>query len=377
VKFLFAVQGEGRGHFTQALSMAWIMRKHGHEVCAVLVGKSDNRQIPAFFSDKIGAPIFVFHSPNFTSFYKNKRPNIVMSVLSNFARPLIFRKSIVFVKKKIEEYHPDIVINFYELITGTAYQVYKINEKLGVKMINVGHQYLLLNPHYKTTPEQDVKYYLLRMLTKWTCQGSSKLLALSFRDMPGCEERNLVVMPPLLRREVFEIEPESGDYIHGYMLNSGYFEEILDWHTKNPHIPLRFFWDKKDADEVTVIDENLILYRLNDELFLKSLAGSMAYSTTSGFESLCEALYYRKPILMIPAHVEQEFNAFDASLSGAGISSRKFKLNKLINFLPFYRPDENFQDWVLQAEERFIREICEDTSLNRKKIGLDILMKVK
>jgi hypothetical protein len=80
---------------------------------------------------------------------------------------------------------------------------------------------------------------------------------------------------------------------------------------------------------------------------------------------------------MIPAHVEQEFNAFDASLSGAGISSRKFKLNKLINFLPFYRPDENFQDWVLQAEERFIHEICEDTSLNRKKIGLDILMKVK
>lgn len=377
MRFLFTVQGEGRGHFTQALSMASILRKHGHEVVAVLVGKSDTRQIPLFFSEKIHAPVFVYNSPNFTSFYKEKRPNVVFSVVSNFARPLFFRKSIVFVKKKIEEYKPDVVINFYELITGMAYRMYKINEKLGVRMIGVAHQYILLNPNYKTTAEQDVKYYFLRTLTKWTCQGASKLLALSFRDMPGCPERNLVTMPPLLRHEVFDIEPTQGDYIHGYMLNPGYFKEVLEWHSRNPHVPLRFFWDKKDADDVTKVDENLILHRLNDHLFLKSLAGSMAYSTTSGFESVCEALYYRKPILMIPVHVEQEFNAFDASLSGAGISSKKFKLNKLLNFLPHYRPDENFQRWVLQAEERFIKEICDDPLPGDKEIDLKILLRAK
>ncbi len=50
MRFLFTVQGgEGRGgHFTQALSLAAILRKHGHEVVAVLVGKSDSRQIPSF-----------------------------------------------------------------------------------------------------------------------------------------------------------------------------------------------------------------------------------------------------------------------------------------------------------------------------------------
>ena len=62
-----------------------------------------------------------------------------------------------------------------------------------------------------------------------------------------------------------------------------------------PRIPryCPFLWDKKDADDVTVIDENLMLYRINDDLFLKSMAGCMAYATTSGFESICEALYYR------------------------------------------------------------------------------------
>lgn len=93
--------------------------------------------------------------------------------------------------------------------------------------------------------------------------------------MPGCPERNIVTVPPLLRPEVFEITPSKGNYIHGYMLNSGYFDEIMKWHTKNPEIPLRFFWDKKDAEEVTRIDDNFILHKLKDSLFLKSMAGSM------------------------------------------------------------------------------------------------------
>lgn len=357
MRFLLTIQGEGRGHYTQALSLASMLRRNGHEVVAALIGKSDMREVPKFFSDKIDAPYFSFESPNFTAFYKHKRPSIFLSIVENVARPFIFRKSLVFVRQKIEEYKPDCVINFYEMITGMAYAYYKFDKKLGIKMVGIAHQYVLLNPNFKTTSEQDVKYYFLRMLSRVTVRRASKILALSFRDMPAYEKENVVTVPPLLRKEVFENTPVKGDYIHGYMLNSGYFEEIQEWHAKNPHIPLRFFWDKKDADDVTKIDDNFILYRLNDELFLKSMAGSMAYSTTSGFESVCEALYYKKPILMIPVHIEQEFNAYDASLSGAGISSKKFKLNKLLEFIPKYSPDEDFQDWVHRAEELFMKEI--------------------
>jgi len=358
MRFIFTIQGEGRGHFTQALSLSSILRKHGHEVVGVLVGKSKSRQIPEFFSEKIDAPIHAFESPNFTTFYKNKRPIIVLSVVSNFMRLVFFRKSILFVKNKIEEYAPDVVINFYELITGMTFGIYRLDKKLDVKLICIAHQYILLNPHYKTTPEQDIKYEWLRLLSKVSCRRASKVLALSFRDMPACESCRLVVVPPLLRSEVFEIQPTQGNYIHGYLLNVGYFEEILDWHSKNPQIPLRFFWDKKDAEDETIIDDNLIMYRLNDALFLRSLAGCMAYATTAGFESICEALYYRKPTLMIPVHIEQEFNVYDAGLSGAGIGSKKFDLSKLLDFIPHYCPDEHFREWVHRAEEMFIEEIC-------------------
>ena len=358
MRFLFTVQGEGRGHYTQALALAAILRKHGHEVVAVLVGKSDSRQIPSFFMNKIEAPVAEFSSPNFTSFYKQKRPNILISIISNGFRPFIFRKSLLFIKQQIRKYRPDKVINFYEMITGMAYGIYQFDKKTGVEMVSVAHQYVLMNPNYKTTAEQDVKYYLLRMLSRITSNRASRILALSFRDMPGSEERKIVTVPPLLRPEVFDTEIVAGDYIHGYMLNTGYFEEVLAWHAKNPGVPLRFFWDKKDAGEETKIDDNFVLYRINDERFLRSMAGSMAYATTSGFESVCEALYFRKPILMVPVHIEQEFNAYDAGLSGAGVTAKKFNLDKLMAFIPEYKPDEDFREWVGQAEARFIKEIC-------------------
>jgi UDP:flavonoid glycosyltransferase YjiC (YdhE family) len=51
-KFLFVVQGEGRGHLTQALALQDILHNAGHKVVAVLVGKS-YRKIPDFFITKM------------------------------------------------------------------------------------------------------------------------------------------------------------------------------------------------------------------------------------------------------------------------------------------------------------------------------------
>ena len=53
MRYLFVVQGEGRGHLTQALSLASILRRQGHEVVKVLVGHTRHRQIPEFFLREI------------------------------------------------------------------------------------------------------------------------------------------------------------------------------------------------------------------------------------------------------------------------------------------------------------------------------------
>lgn len=40
MKVLFVVQGEGRGHLTQTIAMEDLLRRNGHEVVEVLVGKA-------------------------------------------------------------------------------------------------------------------------------------------------------------------------------------------------------------------------------------------------------------------------------------------------------------------------------------------------
>ena len=83
--------------------------------------------------------------------------------------------------------------------------------------------------------------------------------------------------------------------------------------------------------------------------FLRQMAGCKAYASTAGFESICEAMYLGKPIMMVPAHIEQDCNAYDASLSGAGIVSNDFELERLLEFAETYEPRREFVYWF--AEE--------------------------
>lgn len=57
MKVVFVVQGEGRGHLTQALALRQMLVNEGHEVVKVLVGKSRNRKVPDFFLDQIGCQV--------------------------------------------------------------------------------------------------------------------------------------------------------------------------------------------------------------------------------------------------------------------------------------------------------------------------------
>ena len=53
MKYLFFVQSEGRGHLTQALSVAEALRKEGHEIIGVVMNQSPIRKIPDFFRNMI------------------------------------------------------------------------------------------------------------------------------------------------------------------------------------------------------------------------------------------------------------------------------------------------------------------------------------
>ncbi len=353
MKILFIVQGEGRGHLTQALTMRNILRSNGHEVVEVLVGKSNARRLPKFFQEKIGVPVRQFESPNFLPTPANKRNNIPRSVAYNVFRLPYFAKSVFFIHQRIIETGADLVINFYELLTGFTYLFFRPN----IPQVSIGHQYLFLHHDFTFPKAKRINLYLLRLFTRMTCMGATERLALSFREMPNDDEKSITVVPPLLRNEVHNLTPTQGNYLHGYMVNAGFGKSIEEWHQLHPETPLNIFWDKKDAGETTRVDETLCFHQLNDTAFLQSLAGSMGYATTAGFESVCEAMYLGKPIMMVPAHIEQDCNAYDATLSGAGIVAEDFDLSQLNEFIKTYHPDNHFRTWADRCPQMVLSHI--------------------
>jgi len=59
MRFLFVVQGEGRGHMTQAISLRQMLEGQGHHVCAVCVGRGTEARVRNFVPGLTAARRFI------------------------------------------------------------------------------------------------------------------------------------------------------------------------------------------------------------------------------------------------------------------------------------------------------------------------------
>ncbi len=358
MKYLFVIQGEGRGHMTQAITLAAILRRAGHSVEQVMVGECSNRELPQFFIDKIGAKITRYKSPALDYGHKGRKGKMWLSIINN-SKPtssINWLASMNTIAKCIEADKPDMIVNFYELLMGVTAILHRVKAPI----VSIAHQFMLEHPDYKYKASSAQGQLMMNTMNRFCANGSSKTLALSLYPLPTIESsrHSLVVVPPLLRSEIFELEPTKGDYILGYMLNPAFLDDILAWKKSHPATKVHLFWDKAGAPEVEERVEGLWLHRINDKLFIELMAGSAGYITTAGFESVCEALYLGKAVMMIPAHIEQQINAQDAAGAGAGIVSKHFDVARLARYIPKHKCDnQQFKEWADSAEEIILREL--------------------
>ncbi len=354
---MFIVQGEGRGHLTQALSLKSFLEEAGHTVSNVLIGLNERRRVPQFFLDKIGVPVSYFESPNFAVDGKHQGIKLWPTITQNIRKRKAFKKSLSSIKESLLEYRPEVVINFYEPLAG----VYNLFHRPTTPMVCIGHQYMFHHPVYPFPPGRWSQRVGAKHFTRITSIGAVRKLGLSFYE---AEDKNTIaVMPPLLRKELFELPTDvEEDFYLIYLLNQGYADAVIDWHNRHPEVELHCFWDNQTVGEVHQIDEKLTFHQLSDVKFLDKMARCKGLICTAGFESICEAMYLGKSILAVPVkgHVEQYWNALDLMQYGGGIYDANFNIERLFEAQPpAAAVTEQFRSWVDQAPDRFIREIEE------------------
>lgn len=351
MRVLFLVQGEGRGHLTQALALAPMLRRAGHTVCAALVGADPARHLPAFFTDEIGAPVERFDEPAFV--YGANGLSLPRTAWSTLRRLRRIAQAPRHVRDAVARYRPDVVVSFFTFVAGRL-------DPLGVPVVCIGHQYAFHHPVYPFPAERLGAAWAARFWTDRTVPAGARRLALSFYPAAPLPSKNLVVVPPLLRDGVRKRQATDDGSLLVYLMHPALASQVERWADRHPDRKIRVFWDRKDAPEMLSKGPNLTFHRLHGERFLDAMARCHALVCTAGFESVCEAMFLGKPALMVPlgGHFEQTCNARDAEATGAGLYAPALTPDALDALLVRpYRRVAGFRAWADEAEAAIVDEI--------------------
>jgi uncharacterized protein (TIGR00661 family) len=346
MKIAFIVQSEGRGHLTQAIAMYQILLKNQHEVVGIFVGGSGN-PLPVFFLEAIQSPIYQLKSPYLI--FKGKELSLWATAWNVMRFMPDYLKSLSNIHQNLKALKPDLILNFYEVLGGLHQLCYKPI----APMICIGHQYLLLHPDFEH-PKGRFHRFIINTNSRITALKAKKMLALSFDKIPDYQQ--IIPVPPLIRDEVLNLQTSQKNFLLVYITNAALAKEIIDWQSQNPAVEIVGFWNKPTE----IFNQNMVFNAINAPLFLEKLSQCRGFLSTAGFESICEAMYLGKPVMMVPVpnHYEQTCNAKDAQRAGAGIASETFAFNTFETYLLDYNPIKiNFKNWINNAEKIFLEEI--------------------
>lgn len=346
MKYLFIIQGEGRGHLTQAISLAQIIQSKGHEVVGALVGSSKGDAVQAFFKQSFPSEIIPFASPALAYSRKTKALSVsktVFALLCNFKR---YYRSLFEIDNHIQELEPDVIVNFYDTLGGIHQTLFKKK----APMVCMAHQYLMLHSGFLHPQGNFLNRVLVNFNTKITALGAEKKLALSFYK--GESDKTIYLVPPLLRREVKKLQPEAGDYFLAYVTQQSMADEIVAWQKQYPETVVHCFSDKLKEKEVEEVSPNLFFHKIDGTRFLEMMRKCRGLISTAGFESVCEAMLLGKPVLMVPLknHYEQTCNALDGEQSGAGLYRKTFAVSDFTEFISgFENKRSAFSEWESES----------------------------
>ncbi len=339
----------------QALALRAMLVRAGHYVCRVVVSRGGSEILPAFFVDQVRAPITYMDGVRFVIGDSSRSINWADTLSYNHRRLHKLNAGFKIIDAQIRREKPDVVINFYEPLCG----LYARRFGLSVPVVAIAHQFMFLHPQYAFPPGFHVQRRATAFFTRIVGLGATRLLGLSLREMEG--HRSLHVVPPILRDELFMLPFGLAErFLLLYLYHHSCKDAVIRWHENHPDVTLHCFWNSPEAPATLHYDDTLTFHPLHGKRFLDMMSRCQGLVTTSGFESMAEAMYLGKPLMLIPTrkHFEHHCNGADGVAEGAAIRAGEFELDQLLEFIPRYRYDASrFRAWVHRAEDVFVRQI--------------------
>ncbi len=309
MNILYGVSGVGYGHSSRAALIVKHLEDLGHIVKILTYGDGYEALKDRFDCHKVEGLEIVFENGEVKkrkTFAKNAK---------------IISKNIKLNKYKslVENFKPQVCI------TDMESTVYRISKKFDIPLISIDNQHRLTNLKVDIPIENLKDFLITKGVIKGIVRKADKFIISSFSKMP-LRKKNSVIVPPIIRNEVQKLK--KGNY-------SG---KVLVYISRG---------DKKIAEELKKIDENFVVFGLDEqknegnlefkkkESFLKELERCKCIVATAGFSLISEALYLNKPYFALPlkGQFEQVFNAIVIKKSGYGDYSKEIDAKEIEEFL--------------------------------------------
>uniref|UniRef100_A0A7C3J775 Glycosyltransferase n=1 Tax=candidate division WOR-3 bacterium TaxID=2052148 RepID=A0A7C3J775_UNCW3 len=324
MKIIYGVAGHGNGHITRSTYVINFLEKNGCKVKILTYGQGIKYlnivKKDADYHDISGFDIIYKDGVvrNYRTFYEFLK-----------RLPLNTTKQFIYFFKMLYQYKPDLVLSDFEPFS----QIFA--KTVGVPLINIDNN-ITVNI-LKEIPDETSfteKYFTQLVINLFERKANYHFIlsfADKFIDLPKESKYKVIIVPPIIRREVIEIakEKEDGDFILIYQTSKSLIEKINELTKSFPEV--KFVSYGLDLEE----RKNLKKENFSRENFLKDLSKCKGVITNGGFTLISESIYLKKPIFSVPikGQYEQRVNSFLVEKMGYGKSSLDFSTNDFKIFL--------------------------------------------
>lgn len=303
------IQGEGKGHFSQAMEAGHCLAECDTEIRRCYLGISLFRRTPSYFRETCPYPLKTFLSPNFLRTPDRKGILVFLSLMVNFLLLPVYLFEVARLGWMLNRDRGDRILNFYDPLGGLAARWFR----RGAVKITLSHHFYLSHPDFIHPHGLEGSYFWLQLMNRFMLAQSDRALALSFRS--GARHGKIEVIPPLVGSDVRNIQHKKGKSDLCYFLNEGFAAGIIDHYRGDKARDVDVFSDLEYRRDVPA---NVTLHAPSREMFLEKMERCRRIITTAGFDTVAEALYLGIPVCVVPAlnHYEQYCNALDAARTG-------------------------------------------------------------
>jgi uncharacterized protein (TIGR00661 family) len=351
VRILYGVFGYGRGHATRALSVLPHLRER-HDVVILAGGDAYDAIAPCHPVVRIPTLRYEYRSDGRRSLSKTFGEN-----LRRIADVALQGQGFRAVARLVRELRPDVALCDAEPWTHAA------AAQLGVPRISFDHFGVLAycRPPIPFTDRlrsfRDVSAYRALM------GRPDRVIVSSFYD-GGARDPRIKFVGPLLRAEVLGRRAVRGEHLLVYLNHGAYqLTPRVENALRSLHFPVIVYGTPRRG-----VDGNLTFRAPSNEPFLDDLATCRAVFSTAGNQLVGEALWFNKPMLVMPEHtVEQRLNAAAVERLGIGMQVHHTLIDAH-TFQRFFAGEETYRASMkhavrdgrvesLQAIEAFAREL--------------------